>query len=131
MPQPQPSNLDHGRSQPRIAGLGDALVPMDRSALPRCGGQSGIGGNLLSVAERAEQAKRTASRIASVCDQVFGLNVTFDQVFAEDICYALVTQGMKGRAKCGISSGPSSLGSSQASSRSGSIQGRTSRPALL
>src|SRR4051812_10018431 len=55
---PQPSNLDHGRSQPRIAGLGDALVPMDRSALPRRGGQSGVGGNLLSGAERAEQALR-------------------------------------------------------------------------
>src|SRR3954454_24564874 len=61
MPQPQPSNLDHGRSQPRIAGLGDALVPMDRSALPRRGGQSGVGGNLLSVAERAEQALRPES----------------------------------------------------------------------
>src|SRR3954466_14144882 len=36
MPQPQPSNLDHGRSQPRIAGLVD--------------------GTLLSVAEPAEQA---------------------------------------------------------------------------
>src|SRR5215211_3457703 len=58
MPQPQPGNLDHGRSQPRIAGLGDALVPMDRSALPRRGGQSGVGGNLLSVVERAEQAFR-------------------------------------------------------------------------
>src|SRR3954469_12070177 len=58
MPQPQPSNLDHGRSQPRIAGLGDALLPMDRSALPRRGGQSGVGGNLLSVAEPAEQALR-------------------------------------------------------------------------
>src|SRR3954447_18560521 len=58
MPQPQPSNLDHGRSQPRIAGLGDALFPMDRSALPWRGGQPGIGGNLLSVVERAEQAFR-------------------------------------------------------------------------
>src|SRR3954453_19895495 len=58
MPQPQPSNLDHGRSQPRIAGLGDALFPIDRSALPRRGGQSGVGGNLLSVAEPAEQALR-------------------------------------------------------------------------
>src|SRR3954462_8781414 len=58
MPQPQPSNLDHDRSQPRIAGLGDALFPMDRSALPWRGGQSGVGGNLLSVAERAEQALR-------------------------------------------------------------------------
>ena len=58
MPQPQPGNLDHDRSQPWIAGLGDALVPMDRSALPRRGGQPGIGGNLLSVAERAEQALR-------------------------------------------------------------------------
>src|SRR4051794_33238954 len=58
MPQPQPSNLDHGRSQPRIAGLGDALFPMDRSALPRRGGQSGVGGNLLSVAKPAEQALR-------------------------------------------------------------------------
>src|SRR5215212_9788418 len=58
MPQPQPGNLDHDRSQPGITGLGDALVPMDRSALPRRGGQSGIGGNLLSVVERAEQAFR-------------------------------------------------------------------------
>src|SRR4051794_6780999 len=31
---------------------------MNRSALPRRGGQSGVGGNLLSVAERAEQALR-------------------------------------------------------------------------
>src|SRR4029450_5728159 len=58
MPQPQPGNLDHDRPQPRIAGLGDALVPMDRSALPWCGGQPRIGRNLLSVAERAEQALR-------------------------------------------------------------------------
>src|SRR3954447_18260029 len=58
MPQPQPGDLDYGRSQPGIAGLGDALVPMDRSALPRRRGQPGIGGNLLSVAERAEQAFR-------------------------------------------------------------------------
>src|SRR3954466_15169484 len=58
MPQPQPGDLDYGRSQPGIAGLGDALVPMDRSALPRRRGQPGIGGNLLSVAERAEQALR-------------------------------------------------------------------------
>src|SRR3954468_18142254 len=58
MPQPQPGNLDHGRSQPGIAGLGDALLPMDRSALPRRGGQSGISRNLLPVVERAEQAFR-------------------------------------------------------------------------
>src|SRR3954466_7434845 len=58
MLQPQPGNLDHDRSQPAITGLGDALFPMDRSALPRCGGQTGIGGNLLSVAERAKQAFR-------------------------------------------------------------------------
>src|SRR5829696_8909182 len=58
MPQPQPSNLDHDRSQPGIAGLGDALVPMDRSALPRRGGQPRIGGNLLAIVERAEQALR-------------------------------------------------------------------------
>src|SRR3954452_16442359 len=58
MPQPQPGDLDHGRSQPRIAGLGDALLPMDRSALPRCGGQPRISCNLLSVVERAEQAFR-------------------------------------------------------------------------
>src|SRR3954464_3776511 len=58
MPQPQPGHLDHGRSQPGIAGLRDALVPMDRSALPWRGGQPGIGGNLLSVAERAEQTFR-------------------------------------------------------------------------
>src|SRR3954468_6474050 len=58
MPQPQPGNLDHDGSQPWISGLGDALFPMDRSAVPRCGGQPGIGGNLLSVGERAEQALR-------------------------------------------------------------------------
>src|SRR4051812_20173373 len=58
MPQPQPGNLDHDCSQPGITGLGDALLPMDRSALPWRGGQPGIGGNLLSVAERAEQALR-------------------------------------------------------------------------
>src|SRR6185503_6612277 len=37
---------------------GDALVPVDRSALPRRGGQPGISRNLLSVTERAEQALR-------------------------------------------------------------------------
>src|SRR4051812_45283125 len=58
MPQPQPGNLDHDRSQPRIAGLGDALLPMDRSALPRRGGQPRISRNLLPVVERAEQAFR-------------------------------------------------------------------------
>src|SRR3954447_17135948 len=58
MPQPQPGNLDHDRPQPGIAGLGDALVPMDRSALPRRGGQPRISRNLLSVTERAEQALR-------------------------------------------------------------------------
>src|SRR3954451_10089210 len=58
MPQPQPGNLDHDRSQPGIAGLGDALVPMDRSALPRRGGAPGISRNLLSVTERAEQGLR-------------------------------------------------------------------------
>src|SRR5215210_4482169 len=58
MPQPQPGNLDHDRSQPGITGLGDALFPMDRSALPWRGGQPRIGGNLLSVVERAEQAFR-------------------------------------------------------------------------
>src|SRR5215212_11137612 len=58
MPQPQPGDLDHDRSQPGITGLGDALVPMNRSALPWRGCQPRIGGNLLSVAERAEQALR-------------------------------------------------------------------------
>src|SRR5690349_7427396 len=58
MPQPQPGDLDPDRSQPRMAGLGDALVPMDRSALPRRGGQPRISRNLLSVTERAEQALR-------------------------------------------------------------------------
>src|SRR5881227_2588394 len=58
MPQPQPGDLDHDRSQPRIAGLGDALVPMDRSALPRRGGQPRISRNLLPIVERAEQAFR-------------------------------------------------------------------------
>src|SRR3954471_14451480 len=58
MPQPQPGDLDHDRSQPAITRLGDALFPMDRSALPWRGGQPRISRNLLPVVERAEQAFR-------------------------------------------------------------------------
>src|SRR3712207_5397709 len=34
VPQPQPSELDHGAAQSRIARLGDALFVIDGSALP-------------------------------------------------------------------------------------------------
>src|SRR3954454_23961513 len=34
VPQPQPSQLDHGCPQPRVARLGDTLLVIDRAALP-------------------------------------------------------------------------------------------------
>ena len=58
MPYPQPSELDHGCSQPRVSGFGDALFVSDGSAAPgrRC--QSSIGGNLPSVGKASEQSLR-------------------------------------------------------------------------
>src|SRR5258706_8087328 len=56
MSQPQPGELDHRRSQPRIAGLGHALFVIDRSALPRRRRQAGVGRHLSSIVKAAEQA---------------------------------------------------------------------------
>jgi len=55
IPGPEPGQLDHGRSQAAIAGLGDALLLSDRSALPGGGSKSGIGCQLAPVIKMAEQ----------------------------------------------------------------------------
>ncbi len=47
--QPQPRELEHGRSQPRVPRLADALFPVDCPTLPRCRRQSGIGCDLSPV----------------------------------------------------------------------------------
>src|SRR5208337_2585718 len=56
--QPQPRELYHRRSQPRIAGLRDPLFVSDRSALPGGRRQPSVGRQLPSVAEAAEQPFR-------------------------------------------------------------------------
>lgn len=58
MPYPQPGELDHGCSQPRVSGFGDALFVRDGSAPPRRRCQSGISGNLPSVGKVSEQPLR-------------------------------------------------------------------------
>ena len=58
MPYPQPGELDHGCSQPRVPGFGDALFVSDGSAPPGCRRQSGIRGNLPSVGKASEQSLR-------------------------------------------------------------------------
>ena len=55
MAQPQPGELDESCSQSRIAGLGDALLAIDRSALPRCRRESGVSSKLASIVELAEK----------------------------------------------------------------------------
>src|SRR5690242_9465088 len=50
---PHPGQLQHGRSQARIAGLRDPLVAVDATALPGARRQAGIGRNLPAVCERA------------------------------------------------------------------------------
>src|SRR5208282_4199534 len=55
MAQPQPSELNESRSQSRIAGLGDALLAIDRSALPGRRRESGVSGKLASIVEVAEE----------------------------------------------------------------------------
>jgi hypothetical protein len=54
MPYPQPGELDHGCSQPRVSGFGDALFVSDGSAPPGRRRQSGIRGNLPSVGKASE-----------------------------------------------------------------------------
>src|ERR1700739_2516833 len=58
MPYPQPGELDHGCSQPRVSGFGDALFVSDGSAPPGRRRQSGIRGNLPSVGKASEQSLR-------------------------------------------------------------------------
>src|SRR6202022_2743659 len=47
--QPQPGELDHHTSQPRIAGLGHALLPLDAAAAPGRWRKSHISGKLAAV----------------------------------------------------------------------------------
>ena len=49
--QPQPGELDQHASQPRIAGLGHALLALDTAAAPRRRRKSRIGGKLAAVGE--------------------------------------------------------------------------------
>src|SRR5271165_1209130 len=58
MPYPQPGELDHGCSQPRVSSFGDALFVSDASAPPGRRRQSGISGNLPSVGKASEQSLR-------------------------------------------------------------------------
>src|SRR5208283_1773077 len=55
MAQPQPGELNESGSQSRITGLGDALLAIDRSALPGRRRESGVRGNLASIVEMAEE----------------------------------------------------------------------------
>ena len=58
MPYPQPGELDHSCSQPRVSGFGDTLFVRDGSAPPGRRRQSGISGNLPSVGKASEQPFR-------------------------------------------------------------------------
>jgi hypothetical protein len=58
MSYPQPGELDHGCSQPRVSGFGDTLFVSNGSAPPWRRRQSGIGGNLPSVGKASEQSLR-------------------------------------------------------------------------
>ena len=58
MPYPQPGELNHRCSQPRVSGFGDALFVRDGSAPPGRRRQSGIRGNLPSVGKTSEQSLR-------------------------------------------------------------------------
>src|SRR4051794_31861531 len=53
--KPEPGELDHGVAQPAVAGLRDALLALGPAALPRARRQAGVGGELPSVVEAAEQ----------------------------------------------------------------------------
>src|SRR3954464_3332982 len=53
--RPEPGELDHGVAQPTVAGLRDALLALGPAALPRARRQAGVGGELPSVVETAEQ----------------------------------------------------------------------------
>src|SRR4029077_3080132 len=52
---PHPGKLDHCRAQTWIAGLRDPLFVVDAATLPWAGSQAGIGRQLPSVFEMAEQ----------------------------------------------------------------------------
>src|SRR4051794_5631961 len=53
--EPEPGELDRGVAQPAVAGLRDALLALGPAALPRARRQAGVGGELPSVVEVAEQ----------------------------------------------------------------------------
>src|SRR5215218_3105875 len=55
VPQPEPSQLDHGRAQPRIAGFRHPLLTINRPAAPGCWSQTCIGGHLAAIGEVSEQ----------------------------------------------------------------------------
>ena len=56
VPQPQPRELDHGCSQPRVSRLADPLFPVDRTTFPGRRRKSGIGCDLASVVKVPEQS---------------------------------------------------------------------------
>lgn len=56
MPQPQPGQLDHDVTLTRIAGFGDALLPVDRAAPPRRRYQPSIGGHITPIGEASVEA---------------------------------------------------------------------------
>ena len=58
MLQPQPGQLQHFRSQPRIAGLRHALLVLDLPASPRRRRQAGVGARLSAVGEGAAKPLR-------------------------------------------------------------------------
>jgi hypothetical protein len=53
---PQPGQLDHNVTQTRIAGFGDALLPVDRAAPTRRRYQPCIGRHITSVGEASVEA---------------------------------------------------------------------------
>ena len=53
--QPHPGGFDHDPAQPRIAGLGDALVAIYAAALPRRGREPAVGSDLAAVGKVAEE----------------------------------------------------------------------------
>ncbi len=42
-------------AQLRIAGLGDALLPVNRTAAPRCWREPSVGGQLAAIAKASEE----------------------------------------------------------------------------